>query len=422
MTRMQARPASGWILVLAACVATAGLAAQPGPSYARSFTADTMRVDVVHAGGPGGEQLRLDDVVREGEWPGSRTRLIDDTDLGEYFFEVADRATGGILYSRGFGSIYGEWITTPEFHTTNRTFRESLRFPWPKAAVRITLKRRDARNALQTFWWLEIDPAQTPSTGAPRTPGHVWTVFANGPPANKVDLLLIGEGYTTAQRQKFHADVARLTGVLFSYEPFKSRKSAFNVRAIDLPSETYKVNAEYNIFGLARYMLTYDNRAFRAAAAAAPYDVVEILVNSKQYGGGGIFNLQSTVAVDSDRADYVFVHELAHNLAGLADEYVGNVTYQPLPPDKPEPWEPNLTALHDPAQLKWRDLVDPSTPIPTPDTFAGTVGAFEGGGYEARGLFRPERECIMGSTRPGVTFCRVCQRGIARVITLLTEK
>ena len=124
------------------------------------------------------------------------------------------------------------------------------------------------------------------------------------------------------------------------------------------------------------------------------------------------------MAVDSERAEYVFVHELAHNLAGLADEYVGNVTYQPAPQVKPEPWEPNLTALHDPASLKWRDLVDPSTPIPTPDTYAGKVGAFEGGGYEARGLFRPEFECIMGSTRAGVTFCRVCQRAILRVASL----
>src|SRR5204863_9491681 len=136
---------------------------------------------------------------------------------------------------------------------------------------------------------------------------------------------------------------------------------------------------------------------------------------------GGIFNLQSTVAVDHERAEYVFVHELAHNLAGLADEYVGNVTYQPLPPLKPEPWEPNLTALHDPALLKWRDLVEPSTPVPTPDTYAGKVGAFEGGGYEARGLFRPEIECIMGSTRTGVAFCRFCQRAILRIIERLTD-
>ena len=379
-----------------------------------------MRVDILHSGGPGGEALALDQVVRDGPWPGSRTRLIDDTNLGGSFFEVNDRATGRTLYSRGIGSIYGEWITTAESRTANRTFQESLRFPWPRAPVRITLKRRDAANDLQQFWSLDVDPARVP--GLPRTrPGRVWTLFENGPAARKVDLLLVSDGYTGAQLRKFHADAERLVGALFSYEPFKSRKVAFNVRGLDLASEAFSVNTEFNIFGLSRYVLTYDNRALRAAAAAAPYDVVEILVNSRQYGGGGIFNLQSTVAVDHERADYVFVHELAHNLAGLADEYVGAVTYEPAPAVKPEPWEPNLTALHDPASLKWRELVDPSTPVPTPDSFAGRVGAFEGGGYEARGLFRPEMECIMGSTRTGVTFCRVCQRGILRIISLLTD-
>ena len=64
----------------------------------------------------------------------------------------------------------------------------------------------------------------------------------------------------------------RVTAALFSYEPFKTRKAAFNVRAIDLPSETFPAAAEFNIFGLARYLLTYNNRALRSAIAAAPYE------------------------------------------------------------------------------------------------------------------------------------------------------
>ncbi len=237
-----------------------------------------------------------------------------------------------------------------------------------------------------------------------------------------MDLLLISDGYAAEQLPKFHADATRLAGALFSYEPFKSRKSDFNVRALDLPSERSTINTEFNIFGLVRYLLTYNNRALRdAAAAAAPYDVLEILVNNAQYGGGGIFNVQSTVAVDGQRAEYVFVHELAHNLAGLGDEYVGNVTYQTGAPDRPEPWEPNLTTLRDPTVLKWKDLVDPSTPIPTPPDHAGKVGAFEGGGYESQGLFRPEFECIMGTTRAGVGFCRVCRRAISRIIDTYIE-
>jgi hypothetical protein len=126
------------------------------------------------------------------------------------------------------------------------------------------------------------------------------------------------------------------------------------------------------------------------------------------------------VAAANAAAEYVFIHEFAHNLAGLADEYVGSVTYETGRLGKVEPWEPNITALHDPSKLKWGDLVEPGIPIPTPLSYAGKVGAFEGGGYEARSLFRPEAECLMGS-RKLIPFCRVCQRAINRIIDLHTK-
>jgi hypothetical protein len=177
---------------------------------------------------------------------------------------------------------------------------------------------------------------------------------------------------------------------------------------------------EFNVFGLERYALTYDNRLLRNAAAAAPYDIVQVLMNETKYGGGGIFNQLSTAAAGNESAEYVFIHELAHNLAGLGDEYVGTVTYETGAPQKVEPWEPNITALHDPSALKWRDLIEPGTPVPTPMAHAGKVGAFEGAGYEARGLYRPEASCIMGS-RKVTDFCRVCQRAIDRIIDLHTN-
>ncbi len=82
-------------------------------------------------------------------------------------------------------------------------------------------------------------------------------------------------------------------------------------------------------------------------------------MNDKTYGGGGIFNDQATASVDSAFSDYVFVHEFGHHFAGLADEYyTSDVAYETGAADQPEPWEPNVTALHDPATLKWKDLVD----------------------------------------------------------------
>lgn len=384
------------------------LALQAEMRPARVEFASTMRVDYVHSGGPGGESFRLDRVLDDGEWPGSRTKLVDDVRLGKYFVEVVDSSTGDAVYSRGFASLYGEWETTPEVRARDRSFHESVRFPWPTTPVRLVVSKRDGAGAFQPVWNLAIDPSTVPRKAA-AAPGRVTPFLRSGPSASKVDVALISEGYSADQLTRFREDVARLVNSLFTLEPFRSRRSAFNVWMVEAPDTSLHV--EFNIFGIERYALTYDNRTLRDVAASAQYDVIQIVVNEQKYGGGGIFNQQSAVAAASSGADYVFIHEFAHNLAGLGDEYIGNVTYETGSAIKIEPWEPNVTALLDPAKLKWADLVEPGTPIPTPIGLAGKVGAFEGAGYEAKGLYRPEAECIMG-VRKVIPFCKVCRRAI----------
>ena len=253
----------------------------------------------------------------------------------------------------------------------------------------------------------------------PRSAGvRVTSLVENGPPDRKVDLLLIGERYGPHGTGTFHSDAARLVDALFSREPFRGRRADFNVRLLHAAGTA--VLTEFSIFGLERYALTYDNRSFRNLAAGVPHDVAAIVINESRYGGGGIYNQQSTVAASNEHAGYIFVHELGHNLAGLADEYVGTVTYETGAALKAEPWEPNVTAMRNPGELKWGDLVEPGTPLPTPLSFAGKVGAYEGAAYEARGLYRPEAECIMGA-RTLIDFCRVCQRAISRAIDTYTR-
>jgi len=453
-------------------------AQSPSRSFDDYFTPRTMRVDYFHTGGMGDEIIALDRVVSDGPWAGSVTRLVDDTNLGKYLFEVVDPRTNAVIYSRGFASIYGEWETTTEARQRHGTFHESLRFPWPRRPVQVVLKKRDDQGAFHELWSAPIDPdSRFVNPAPPPAEGEVWTVMENGPPTEKVDLVLLGEGYTAAERDKFHADVARLVRRLFDTEPFKSRKSDFNVWAIDLASENSGVNrpqvgqfrrtplsVEYNVFDSERYVLTLDNRRLRDVLSSAPYEFVEILVNEAQYGGGGIFNSHATTAVDTQFADYIFVHEFGHHFAGLADEYyTSSVAFETGATIHPEPWEPNVTALRDPRSLKWADLVEAGTPLPTPwdkevyerharsiqarrqalidsgapesdfDALfeeqrqvesdllhamehAGQVGAFEGAMYEAHGLYRPEVDCIM-FTRIDY-FCRVCRRAIERIIDL----
>jgi hypothetical protein len=445
----------------------------------------TMRVDYFHTGGPKtGEVFSLDRVVNDGAWAGGRTQLLDATNLGKYLVEVRDVSSKTLIYSRGFASIYGEWETTSEVKKTSRTFHESVRFPWPSKPVTVTIRKRQADNSFSDVWSTDIDPASrfVNQAAIARGPGELWTLFENGPAPEKVDLLVISEGYTREELPKFHNDVKRLVDALFAEEPFKSRQKDFNVRALDLPSPASGVNrpnagvfrrtplsAEYNVFDSERYVLTLDNRALRDAASAAPYEFIEILVNERTYGGGGIFNDHATAAVDSAFADYVFVHEFGHHFAALADEYyTSDVAYEAGAAEHQEPWEPNVTALRNPADLKWKDLVTTGTPLPTPwekerfeqhsraiqerrrairahhapeeemdalfreqrdaeEKMLGSmkysrhVGAFEGASYEVRGLYRPEADCIM-FTRDRVGFCRVCRRAISKIIDLYSRR
>lgn len=458
-------------LLLVSPVAGAG-------EFDRYFDGRTMRVDYFHTGGKGVEIVAIDQVVNDGPWPGSRTRLVDATNYGEFMFEVIDVASGRVVYSRGFSSIFGEWVTTPESKDEHRTFHESLRFPWPKASVKVVLRKRgEDRRSFVDVWSTTIDPGSRFVNAAALTlTPKVWAVHESGPPATKVDLALVAEGYTADDMKKFRGDAKRLTDALFSVEPFKSRKGDFNVWAIESVSgasgvhqprsnqpRRTPVSAVYNAFDSERYVLTFDNKAMRDVASAAPYEFVEILVNEEQYGGGGIYNFQATTCVDSGFTEYVFVHEFGHHFAALADEYyTSDVAYETGKAEHKEPWEPNITAMHDPAKLKWKDLVAEGTPLPTPwpkeefekrsaetqklrrelrekgapeaeidelfrrervwntkmlgtGPHAGTVGAFEGAGYEAKGLYRPQADCMM-FTRDEVGFCKVCSRAIEMVI------
>ncbi len=439
----------------------------------------TLRVDYVHSGDAKEEMFALDALVLEGSWSGHPARAIDDTNLGKYYFEVIDRRTNRVLYSRGFASVFGEWETTEEAARIRRAFDESLRFPLPDGPVQVVLKKRDATNAFREIWSLPVDPADPAIERSGPPAVMVWAVMENGPPRDKVDVLLLGDGYTAAEMEKWHADAKRLVEILFAVSPFKERRTDFNVWAIDTPTTESGVSrplegiwrrspigARYDAFGSERYILAFDNRRWRDIAAAAPYEVVEIVVNGRKYGGGGIFNSHATVASDNAFTSYVFVHEFGHHFAGLADEYYGAPVAYQEEPARPEPWEPNVTA--DPRAAKWAELIAEGTALPTPwqkeefETLqkeiqarrreiraanrpesemealfreesersaplidevpiAGKVGAFEGALYTSSGYYRPQTDCVMFTRNP-VPFCAVCRRAIERVIDLYAPR
>jgi hypothetical protein len=446
------------------------------------FTGGTLRFDYFHSGTAAEEHISLDTLRAENAWPGSRVHLVDDTNLGKYMFLVVDAATNRTLYSRGFCSIYGEWETTGEAKKIWRTYHESQRFPEPRGVVQLKLEKRAPDGSFREFYSTIVDPSSRFVDRAPiAARGEVIPLFESGPPATKVDLLVMADGYTAAERDKFEKDVRRLVTVMFDTEPYKTHKTEFNVRALFQASaesglsnprknvwHESPLGLTFNAFDTDRYVLSFANKPLREAAAQAPYDALILLFNERKYGGGGIFGLWATVAAETEPASYVFVHEFGHSFAGLADEYyTSQVAYEDANPPGAEPWEPNVTALLDREHVKWSDLVEAGTPLPTPwdqarydkadlesqakrkqmiddraseessealmrevkksssallqsEKYYDRVGAFEGGGYEAKGLYRPAVDCIMFTRNP-TSFCKVCERAIERVIRLYAE-
>ena len=442
----------------------------------------TMRLDYFHTGNHDTEMFSLDEVVIEAlPWTGNMHQPIDKTLRGKYLFEIADAESGEIAWSRSFSSIYGEWETTGESRSINRTFHESVRFPAQDSPFDVIFKKRGAENQFAEVWRIAIDPDDYMiHRESAMYADQVVAIINNGDPAEKVDLLLLGDGYTAEEHDDFVVRAREMADILFATSPFKERKDDFNVWAlaphaaqsgISRPStNTYRdspIGATYDSFRSKRYVLTFDNKNWRRIASSTPYDFVEILTNTETYGGGGIYGLFGTTAANGEWAPYVFVHEFGHHFAGLADEYYTSSTAYESPEVIVEPYEPNVTALLDPDNLKWRHLVAPNTPLPTPwpkaefeehslavqerraqmrtdnvpesemnelfrftkeytdklfsrGEYRDSIGAFEGANYEAKGFYRSAQNCMM-FTRADY-FCDVCAAAIEKVIDEYTLK
>lgn len=452
-------------------------------AYGTFFTGSTMRIDYFHSGTAGEEHVSLDEIREEGPWPGNPNSLIDLLGFGKYFFRVFDLRSQDLIFSGGFASIYGEWETTGEAaEGTWRTFHESIRFPFPKAEIQVVLLKRRESGAYNEIASFVVDPNSRFVKRTPVRPaGKTWQVVRGGDSARKVDVVFLPDGYTEKEMSKFHRDAEKLAEFLFRVEPFKSRKSDFNIWAVDVPSPASGIDnpragvflgnalgSTFNSFDTDRYVLSFDNREIRDVASAVPYEFTILVCNVAKYGGGGIYRLYATTVADNVWAEYLFTHEFGHHFAALGDEYfTSSVAYLEEEQGGFDHPDPNITSLHDPENVKWGDLIEEGTPLPTPwnkseyekladeygrqrqamieegapeeerdklslqnaeqvaellrrNEYLDQVGVFEGAGYARTGLYRPSVDCRM--FRKGLPpFCPVCERTIDRVIDVYTR-
>jgi len=314
---------------------------QAEPVFNEHFLDETLRIDYYHTGNSEEEIISLDQLWRQGIWSGSRLHLLDDLNLGRYYQKVYDAETGELLYSKGFDSYYGEWKTTGlAKEGVRRTYHESALIPYPQRPVEFALEVRDSNAELEEIFRVSIDP-QWHMIRKDDLDEEVIVMKAayHGDPHGRVDIAILGDGYTAAEEGKFRNDVQRFSDLMLSYEPYKSMADKFNIWGVlkpsqqsgcDEPSRGVHLNtalgSTFDSLGSERYMLTEDNRVIRDVAANAPYDVLYIMVNHERYGGGGIYNLFCTFTSDNQWSEFVFLHEFGHSFAGLADEYYSSST------------------------------------------------------------------------------------------------
>ncbi len=397
------------------------------------FDQGVMRIDLVFSGTAEETSYALSGVKKEQYYSGSKSRLIDPFDYGDHKFVVKDKASGEMIFSHTYCTLFREWQTTEESQNLRRAYPHVLRFPWPLASVEVEIHDRNKAGEFIKSWSGTFDPASLYSD-----PGNPYLFESvdleiNGSAEEKVDILFLAEGYTAEEMDKFIEDATRSAGYIFSEEPFKSKRQHFNVRAVksisqdsgsDIPGDSVwkntAVNSSFYTFGIERYMTTMDYKAVCDVAACAPYDQIYILVNTDKYGGGGIYNHYSISAADNEASRAVVIHEFGHAFGGLADEYFNSaVAYNDFFPLEVEPWNPNLTTLVDFAS-KWEPMILEGTPVPTPaeEAFNEVVGVYEGGGYVAKGVYRPMIDCRMHTNN--AAFCPVCSSALKKMIARVT--
>jgi len=439
----------------------------PPPENIGPFIGGALRVDFLHSFDGSAEALTATNLRYEPTWSGPTYDLSEELGWGDYRISVYDANTQKVVYRSGFDS-------TISAESGESASRISVRLPMPSSECRAVVERRRTRTAFQRLWERSVAPSLAEIDRTPvKVPTLVDVLVENGPATSKVDLTLLAEGYRDIEYGKFLADAKRTINHIFSVEPFRKRRSDFNVRTIFTDSTDSGVTDRYwNVQRNTALRCAYGNgasertlaptdvRIVGEAASTAPSDFVLILANTRRYGGSSCFGGPAVAAIDSPFSRYLILHELGHAFAGLAEEY-----YMPMPDGAKytgniEPWYPNVTTSDE--YPKWTHLAtNPDAPAgkwnkAEYDAYfgayvrryvalraAGTpedtiekfmldasrrqaallaknqplrrVGAFEGANGYAQGMYRAEVNCIMFSLQSSY-FCGACSAAIERMI------
>jgi len=311
-----------------------------------------------------------------------------------------------------------------------------LAWCWPALAAaapreRLHLAPRTAGEQAIHTW--RDDPIAAPSrlTGRLTTmPDHeLQSIHKAGDSTVCLDLVFVADGFTALEKEAFWSAATAASEALLNFAPYSASQGLINTHALfvasaqsgaDHPSVGRYVDTAFDTTfeygGFQRLAVANNTKVLQIVDAALPdFDLAVVLVNDAQYGGSGG---PVPVASLDTAALSILRHELAHNIAGLADEYTA-----PYPGYAPGDPEPNVAAAQHLQPPKWQAWVTPGTPIPTdPSAALGPqlpIGAYEGARYQETGMFRPAPQCLMRALDQ--PFCPVCAQAVTLGIAARTE-
>lgn len=385
--------------------------------YNQYFADSTLRIDYILTGNAHHQQIHLDKLNRYPRWAGRRNHLEELPTRGNGQLVITDTLGHEVLYRTSFSTLFQEWLCEPEAQRISRSFEHCIQVPFPKQPVLVQIQLCDNRQDTICQLIHKIDPQDILIHRIGEKQYYPIRVLHTAKdPLNAIDIAFLAEGYTTQEMETFCNDAQSAINALFKHEPFKRMKERFNILAVETPSLESGVSipkngewkrtafgSHFSTFYSDRYLTSLNIKSIHNALAGIPYEHIIILVNTAEYGGGGIYNYYNLSASHHSKFQAVVVHEFGHSFAGLADEYQygtpeGEVGQYPL---DVEPWEANITTKVDSDKAKH-------------------IGKHEGAGYKEKGVFRYQKDCRM-RTNEYPEFCPICQDAITRVIKFYTE-
>ena len=440
------------ILLTVTALLAVGAALQ-AQSFDQHFENATLRLDYVFCGDHAHQAIYFQQALKTSEWAGRCNNLSEPLLEGNGQIRVLDPETGECLYANSFSTLFQEWQVTEEALHVQRAFENCFQVPFPKRSVDIEVFLLDTHRKRSSYLKHRIDPSDILIRKVADNGLRSSVIWQVGSLEKTIDIVVVSDGYLPFEEATFYGDADRVAKALFRHEPFASNRNRFTIRAVFAPSrdsgtsipregdwKDTAAETHFDTFYTERYLTTSSMQKVYDLIGTVPFEHVVVLVKTPIYGGGGIYNSLTVMPSDNPTFNAVMVHEFGHAFGGLADEYAYGDQVDTMYPADTEPWEPNITTLHDFAS-KWQDMLPEGTPVPTePDaldkqdvrkiwnTFTQEqkdqlnlkLGVYEGAGYQSKGVYRPVQECRMRINECD-EFCPVCARAIVRMIEYYTR-